>query len=290
VKVTATESGDGNTASAQVIVAAPPTATISSPANNSTFALNAVVPTNFFCTEGASGPGLATCTDSHGVLSPNPGALDTSVAGVHTYTVTAVSTDTFSGSTTITYTVDGPPVNCLARGAIQISGLQTRALTISGPGTWCIQNAMVTAPVSISGGANVLIQNSTINSTMTVRGGGAFAVCGSTVASALNVSGATGFVVIGDSTDDLCAPNIIRAQLTLQNNTRGVEVSQNTLSSPLVVNGSTGTGTFSEDQGAELEGNSSHSTISCATNAPLTNGGLLNTGFTARYGQCTGTF
>ena len=107
--VTAT-SMDGLTGTASITytVARPPTATITSPATNSTFVLGQSVPTSFGCTEGSSGPGLASCQDSDGAFSPH-GSLNTSSPGVHTYTVTAISRDGFSDQTSITYTIQPKP-------------------------------------------------------------------------------------------------------------------------------------------------------------------------------------
>jgi hypothetical protein len=85
-----------------------PTTSISTPAPDGTYTPGQIVATAFSCADGAGGPGIASCTDGNGSTGAS-GALDTSTLGLHTYTVTATSSDGLTGTATLAYTVADPP-------------------------------------------------------------------------------------------------------------------------------------------------------------------------------------
>jgi hypothetical protein len=94
---------------------APPTASITAPANGATFTVGQVVDASYSCAPGTGGalkPGSAGCA---GPVA-NGAAINTSTVGPHSFTVTASDTDGQTGSATSHYTViaatqTGPPVN-----------------------------------------------------------------------------------------------------------------------------------------------------------------------------------
>ena len=85
----------------------PPSATITSPADNQRFNFKQVVGTSFTCAPASGGAAIQSCIDSNG--SASPGQLHTATAGGHVYTVTATSSDGQTATATIHYTVVAPP-------------------------------------------------------------------------------------------------------------------------------------------------------------------------------------
>jgi hypothetical protein len=85
----------------------PPSVSISTPIAGGIYDEGQTVYSSFFCTEGSGGPGLTACLDQFGRASGS--ALDTGASGAHTFTVTATSSDGFTGSASVSYTVVVPP-------------------------------------------------------------------------------------------------------------------------------------------------------------------------------------
>ena len=75
--------------------------------SHAVFALGEVVDSSFSCSEGSGGPGIASCVDQDGNASGAP--IDTSTPGLHTFKVTATSTDGQTGTARVVYKVAARP-------------------------------------------------------------------------------------------------------------------------------------------------------------------------------------
>jgi hypothetical protein len=137
--------------SATLLPSSPPSASISSPADNQTFNLNQSVQTTFSCTPGTGSPGIQSCADSNGTGGTTGtlhGTLNTSTAGAHTYTVTAASTNGQTRTATIHYTVTTPPTGLPPTG-LPPTGLPPTGSPPAGtPPTGTLPTA---TPLSLSG-------------------------------------------------------------------------------------------------------------------------------------------
>ena len=173
--VTATSSDtQTGTASISYTVAAAPAAAITSPASGNTYKVGEVVPTSFSCTEGASGPGIATCRDSHGATSS--GALVTSTAGTFTYTVTATSSDTQTGTASISYTVAG-------------STTITQSSPTSGATTPAASAALAPVPITVVNNTGAVTFTVTSNPDGLTLSGNQISTTGSLALGAYKISG-----------------------------------------------------------------------------------------------------
>jgi uncharacterized repeat protein (TIGR01451 family) len=127
------QGGAGNTATATIVVAAPPAVSITTPADGATYAKGQSVTASYGCAEGASGPGLAACT---GTVA-NGAAIDTASAGKKSFTVTARSGDGQTTTRTVTYTVAEEIDNSFSIAGIKAHGdgsVKFKA-KLPGPGT-----------------------------------------------------------------------------------------------------------------------------------------------------------
>ena len=129
--VTATSS-DGRTGTASITytVAGSPSITISSPAGGARFAYGQRVDAVYTCADGASAPGIASCSASTAAGQP----IDTSSPGAHTFKVTASSLDGQTATQTVTYDVQLPSNRVVGRPRVQVRRNGAFVVTVNVPG------------------------------------------------------------------------------------------------------------------------------------------------------------
>jgi hypothetical protein len=128
-----------------------PKATITVPASGAKYRRGTTLRALFKCADGAEAPGITSCTGSNG----NGSRLNTTTPGVHTFTVTARSSDGQIVSNTVKYTIEVPSnrftavkLTPLSDGSIDVT------LRVPGPG---VITALVTAwKDNFAGTASVL--------------------------------------------------------------------------------------------------------------------------------------
>jgi hypothetical protein len=133
--------GQKGAASIAYTVAGAPSITISSPAAGVRFAIGQRVAAAYGCQDGASGPGILSCSGS----APNGKRIATSTPGTHSFKVTATSLDGQSATKTVTYNVAlpsnrmaaHPKAKLLRHGAVLVT------VKVPGPGTVSV---LITAP------------------------------------------------------------------------------------------------------------------------------------------------
>ena len=104
---------DGSKEHASLVIiyksAAPPSVSITTPAENAVYSEGQPVEASYACTEGNGGPGLKAGSEGCSGTVAKGDAVETSTPGEHHFTVTATSKDGLSTAQTVSYTVAAPP-------------------------------------------------------------------------------------------------------------------------------------------------------------------------------------
>jgi hypothetical protein len=93
----------------KITIAGQPSATITGVKSGAVYAVYKSVGTHVKCVDGTNGPGIASCKDSRGATA-GADKLSTDEPGHYAYTVTAVSLDGATATTSVSYTVAGAVV------------------------------------------------------------------------------------------------------------------------------------------------------------------------------------
>ena len=168
-----------------------------------------------------------------------------------------------------------------------ITGAHSGTLTLSGPGTTCLQNATQDGAITVTNGHELSVIDSKIFGAVTSTSSAPFTFChSSTVRGAIKVSNSMNPVLIGDDGVP-CAANDIDGAVTLDSNKGGVQLGENTIAGAVTASGSTGA------NGTIIENNRIGGKLTCSGNTPApVNNGRGNTVSGERVGQtcASGTF
>ncbi|PZS21162.1 MAG: hypothetical protein DLM54_04755 [Acidimicrobiales bacterium] len=138
----------------------------------------------------------------------------------------------------------------------------------------------------------VTIANSHLDAPLASNQAKSLSICGSTLPS-VSVANSTGFVLIGGAKDDggpaACGPNVISGNVTLRDNTAGIELGADTISGSVVLTNNTGQRPDSDKAGPEVEANHIGAFLVCSGNTPVpVDDNQPNTVAGRAIGQCAG--
>jgi uncharacterized repeat protein (TIGR01451 family) len=210
----------------------PPTITITSPAANATYQLNAIVGASYFCGDGGSG--VASCQQPFATGSP----IDTADTGTKTFTVTATDNVGNPSTLTVTYSVVSGGgggktsadvgINLSAPSKVSPGGTLTYSMTVTNAGRVTatgvvVSNALpagtVFASASSSQGTVVLAPAVGNNAPVTVNLGSLANGATATISVVVTVTAASGTVLtdtatVTATTQDLNSSNNSATQKT----------------------------------------------------------------------------
>jgi hypothetical protein len=168
-----------------------------------------------------------------------------------------------------------------------ITGPHSGTMTLSGPGTTCLQNATQDGAITVTNGHELSVVDSKIYGAVTSTSSAPFTFChSSTVRGAIKVSNSMNPVVIGDNGAP-CPANVIDGAVTLDSNKGGVQLGGNSIGGAVTANKNIAS------SGTVISNNHIGGKLTCSGNMPApANGGQANTVSGERVGQtcAAGTF
>jgi X-Pro dipeptidyl-peptidase (S15 family) len=198
--------------------AAPPTLTVSCPA---------------MVAIGANASATVTASDGYSGLKTDPTgsvAINTSKAGTHTITRTAVSNvgleTTRSCTTVVGYYV-------IVKGPVQ------KLVVRAGEAVLLTSTARVSGAVSVKPGGALDIEGATLSGHLKASKAALLRICSAHIAGAVKLNASSGSVVIGEGTSE-CAANTFTGAVSVRAASAGVSIDGNVFDSSLTVTGNAG--------------------------------------------------